>query len=233
MAKETVDIIIEGGKASPGPQMGQAFGPLGVNIQDILAEINKRTADFAGMKVPVSVSVDTTTKEFELEVGTPPVSELIKKELVIQKGSGESHMNKVGNLAIEQAIKISRMKKDSLIVNTLKAGVKSVVGSCITMGVLVEGKSPRDVEQEIDQGVYDSEINSEKTDVSDEKREKLKSQLNVIKEELDKEKAALEKASKEKKAEEEKEVEESSEGEEKSGEEGKPEEKKEEPTEKK
>ncbi|MBT3395128.1 50S ribosomal protein L11 [archaeon] len=221
MAKEIVDIIIEGGKASPGPQMGQAFGPLGVNIQDILGEINKRTADFAGMKVPVSVSVDTSTKEFELEVGTPPVSELIKKELVIQKGSGESHINKVGNLAIEQAIKISRMKKDSLIVNTLKAGVKSVVGSCITMGVLVEGKSPRDVEQEIDQGVYDNEINSEKTDLSDEKRAKLKSQLDTIKSELEKSQAALEKAS------------EGEEGKEESGEEGKPEEKKEEPVEKK
>ena len=109
MSKEKVDVMIEGGKASAGPAMGQAFGPLGVNIQDILAKINEKTADFKGMKVPVTVIVDTGDKSFELEIGTPPVSELIKKELNLQKGSGLQKMKKSANMAIEQIIKIARM----------------------------------------------------------------------------------------------------------------------------
>ena len=80
MSKEKVDVMVEGGKASAGAAMGQAFGPLGVDMKAILDKINEKTAEFKGMKIPVTVIVDTETKEFELEIGTPPVSELIKKE---------------------------------------------------------------------------------------------------------------------------------------------------------
>ncbi len=200
MSKEIVDIMVEGGKANPGPQMGQAFGPLGVNIQEILEKINEKTKNFAGMKVPVTVSVDTETKDFELEIGTPPVSELIKKELVIQKGSDNSVYNKVGNLAIEQVIKIAEMKSDSLLVNSLKAGVKTVVGSCVPMGVLVEGKSPQDIELKIDNGDFDEVIKSETTEFSDEKKALLKLQLNEVKAALEKETAKLKKKAEEEEA---------------------------------
>lgn len=243
MSKEKVDVMVEGGKASAGAAMGQAFGPLGVDMKAILDKINEATAEFKGMKIPVTVIVDTETKEFELEIGTPPVSELIKKELNIQKGSGKAAIEKVGNLAIEQIIKISKMKESSLIVNNLKSAVKSVIGSCGAMGVLVEGKEPLEINPEIDSGKYDKEINEGKTETAPKKLQKLKDQLAGVKSELEKEAKELEKAEEEEKAAAEeaavpaedevpKEGEEAKEGEVKEGEEAKeekkPEEKKEE-----
>ncbi len=185
MANQTVEVMVEGGKATSGPTMGQAFGSLGVNIQLILQEINKKTADFKGMKVPVAVTVDTGTKQIvDITVGTPPVSELIKKEINLQKGSGYPHVEKVGNLAIEQVIKIAKMKRDSLLEQSLKSAVKSVIGSCGSLGILVEDKEPKEINKDIEAGNYDELINKEVTEVSEEKRSKLKSQVNIIKQKL-------------------------------------------------
>ncbi len=199
MSKKTVDLMIEGGKATAGAQMGQSFGPLGVNIPNIINEINKKTAEFKGMKLPVKVVVETNDKSFELEIGTPPVSELIKKESGIQKGSGESKLTKVGNLAMEQVIKIARMKRDSMLVNNLKSAVKNVVGSCGTLGVLVESKGMQEVNQDIDNGLFDDLINKGVTEVNEEKRKKLKESLEEVQTQLEKEKAlkAAEEAKKE------------------------------------
>ena len=85
MAKQTVDALINGGKASAAPPLGPALGPLGVNIGQVIAEINSKTAAFDGMQVPVSVEVDTDTKEFTISIGTPPASALIKQEAGIKK----------------------------------------------------------------------------------------------------------------------------------------------------
>ena len=82
---QTVDALVEGGKASAAPPLGPALGPLGVNIGQVVAEINKKTADFKGMQVPVKVIIDTDTKEFEIKIGTPPAAELIKQEAGIKK----------------------------------------------------------------------------------------------------------------------------------------------------
>ena len=206
MSKETVDVIVEGGKASAGPAMGQAFGPLGVNMQAILAEINKKTEGMQGMKVPVKVTVDTNTKEFELEVGTPPVSGLIKKELNLDKGSGYPQLDKKGNLSIEQVIKIAKVKMDSLLVNNLKSAVKTVVGSCVPLGVLVEGKIPIEAGKDIDEGKYDKEIDSEATETSDEKKKVLGDQLKTVRAQLDEEREKVMKAAEEKKEESKEEV---------------------------
>ena len=67
MAKDTVEILIEGGSATPGPPLGPALGPFGINMMQVVEEINNKSADFAGMKVPVKVSIDRDTKEFEIE----------------------------------------------------------------------------------------------------------------------------------------------------------------------
>ena len=133
--KEKIDLMVEGGKATAAPPLGPALGPLKVNIGQVISEINKKTADFKGMKVPVKVTVDTETKEFDIFVGTPPISQLIKKEIGIESGSGAPHEHKVGNLAVEQVVKIAKMKKDSMIVNNLTSAVKSVIGSCHSAGV--------------------------------------------------------------------------------------------------
>jgi len=180
MSKEKVDVMIEGGKASAGPAMGQAFGPLGVNIQDILAKINEKTADFKGMKVPVTVIVDTEDKSFDLEIGTPPISELIKKELNLQKGSGLQKIKKSANMAIEQIIKIAKMKTDSMLSKNFKSSVKTVIGSCGPMGILIEGKSLSEITKEVNEGKYDELINSGNTEVSDEKLKQLNADLKEI-----------------------------------------------------
>ena len=124
----------------------------------VVREINKLTADFAGMRVPVKVIVDVDKKTFKVEVGTPTTAALIIKELKISKGSGQPVKSPVGNLTLEQAIKIALIKKDDMKTKTLKAALKSVLGTALSMGVTVESKDPRIVQKEIDEGKYDDII---------------------------------------------------------------------------
>ena len=182
MSKEKVDIIVEGGKATAGATMGKAFGPLKVNVQDILKLINEKTAAFKGIKVPVKVVVDTETKEFEVEVGSPPVSELIKKELGLEKGSGTPNKNKIANLSIEQVIKIALMKKDSMLDKSLKSAVKSVIGSCNSLGCLIESKTSKEVNKDIEQGKYNHLIEKKETETPSEKFKELQDYLKQFQE---------------------------------------------------
>ena len=154
--KKVVEALVAGGQANAGPPLGPALGPLGVNVLAIVNKINEVTKDYAGMKVPVKVTVDTETKEFEVTVGTPTTSALIVSELKIEKGSGSPKTQKVGDLNMEQAVKIARMKSAELLSPNLKAAVKEVLGSCVSMGITVDGKDPRQVQKEIDQGKHDS-----------------------------------------------------------------------------
>ena len=153
--KKTIEALVPGGQATAGPPLGPALGPLGVNVMAIVNKINELTKDFGGMKVPVKIIVDVDTKEFEIEVGTPTTSALIVKELGIEKGSGDPGKQKVGNLTIQQVIKIAKMKRQELLAKNLKKAAKEVLGSCVSMGVTVEGKDPREVQREIDEGKYD------------------------------------------------------------------------------
>ena len=157
MPEEVVEALVEGGKASAGPPLGPALGPMGVNIGQVISEINKKTADFKGMQVPVKVIIDTDTKQFEIEVGTPPTSELIKKEIGLEKGSADQK-EKVGEISLDQVIKISRMKEDSILGKTLKSRVKEVIGTANAMGVWVEGKRGKEISLEIDEGKYDDKL---------------------------------------------------------------------------
>ncbi len=158
MPEKIVEALVEGGKATPAPPLGPALGQLKVNMKAVIDEINAKTKDFAGMKVPVKVIVDTDTKEFRVEVGSPPTTQLIKKELGLEKLAKEPGKETVGNLTMEQVVKIARMKKDSMLCKTFKDVVKCVVGTCITCGVTVEGKDPREVIKEINEGKYDDLI---------------------------------------------------------------------------
>ncbi|WP_321423543.1 50S ribosomal protein L11 [uncultured Methanobacterium sp.] len=158
MATETVEILIDGGKATPGPPLGPAIGPLGINMMQVVEQINQKTADFEGMKVPVKIIVDTSNKEFEVTVGTPPTTALIIDELKIEKGSQDPGTDKVADLKIEQALKVARMKFEALLSADFKNATKEVVGTCVSMGITVEGKDPREVQKEISQGVYDEQL---------------------------------------------------------------------------
>lgn len=157
---ETIKALVEGGKASAGPPLGPALGPLGVNIMEIINTINDKTKQFDGMKVPVKVIVDPKTKSFEIEVGTPPATSLILKELGLEKGSGSAGTHKVGNLTVDQAIKVAKMKYDSLLGKELKQKTKEVIGTCVSIGITVEGKKPQEIQKAIDEGEYDSKFQS-------------------------------------------------------------------------
>ena len=139
IAKQTVEVLIEGGKASAAPPVGSQLGPTGVNIGQVVAEVNKKTADMKGMQVPVKIIVDDETKEFTIEVGTPPAAALIKKEAGVDKGASNPLTEKVADLKIEQIIKISKMKEDALLGADNKGRVREIVGTCQSMGILVEG----------------------------------------------------------------------------------------------
>src|SRR3989344_1587324 len=130
MATQSVETMVEGGKATAAPPLGPALGPTGVNIGQVVAEINKKTSDMKGMQVPVKVTIDTETKQFTIEIGTPPTSALIKKEAEIEKGSGNPLAEKVADLLIEQIIKIAKVKEDSLSGKDLKARIKEIIGTC-------------------------------------------------------------------------------------------------------
>jgi len=155
---ETVEALVEGGKASAGPPLGPALGPMGVNIMQIINTINDKTKSFEGMKVPVKVIIDTKTKDFEIEVGTPPAASLILNEIGAEKGSGAPSTHKIGNLTIDQAIKVAKMKYDNLLGKELKQKTKEIIGTCVTMGVTVEGKKPKETQKAIDDGEYDSKF---------------------------------------------------------------------------
>ena len=155
---ETIEALVEGGKASAGPPLGPALGPLGVNIMQIINTINEKTKQFNGMKVPVKVIVDTTSKNFEIEVGTPPAASLILNEIGAEKGSGAPSSHKIGDLSIDQAIKIAKMKHDNLLGNDLKHKTKEIIGTCVSLGVNVEGKKPAEIQKAIDAGEFDSKF---------------------------------------------------------------------------
>lgn len=192
MAKQTVDALVSGGKASAAPPLGPALGPLGVNIGQVVAEINKKTAGFKGMQVPVKVTVDTETKEFDITVGTPPASALIKQEAGLEKGSSNPLLEKVADLKIEQVIKISKMKQDSLLGKTTKERVKEVLGTCQSMGVLVEARPAHEIITAIDNGEFAEEIKQEKTEISAEELKALEEEKKRLQEELAKKRAEYE-----------------------------------------
>jgi large subunit ribosomal protein L11 len=159
--KKIVKALVSGGQTTAGPPLGPALGPLGVNVLAIVNKINEVTEDYSGMKVPVTVTVDTETKEFEVNVGTPTTSALIISELGVKKGSGAPKTEKIGNLSMLQLVHIAKIKREELLAKDLKAAVKEISGSCISMGVTINEKDPRIVQQEIDEKGYDELLKEE------------------------------------------------------------------------
>lgn len=180
-----VKLLIEGGNMAPSPVIAQQLGPIGINIGQLISKVNEATKEFKGIKVPVELDIDPGKKNFTINIKSPPVAELIKKELGLEKGSGDHKNLKVGNIAIEQIIKIAKMKLPEMLERDLKAMVKTIVGCCVSLGVLIDNKNPIDVEREISEGRYDREIKSEKTEVDDKKKKELDRFFSDIKRKQD------------------------------------------------
>ena len=157
--KQTISSLVTGGEATAGPPLGPSLGPMGVNILEIINAINEKTKEFKGMKIPVSVSVDSDTKKWEIEVGIPSASALLLKEAGIQKGSGTSGTEWVGEVSADMIAKIAKVKLETSYASSLKSVAKQIVGTCVSLGIKVEGKTPKEFTAEINEGKWDSKFN--------------------------------------------------------------------------
>ncbi|MBN1236340.1 MAG: 50S ribosomal protein L11 [Methanotrichaceae archaeon] len=147
-----VEALVPGGKASAGPPLGPALGPLGVNVAQVVAKINEQTKDLNGMQVPVKVIVKSRT-EFEIEVGTPPTSALIIKEMGLEKGTGDNSI--VGNITMEQVLMIANIKRKGLLSKTLKHAASEVIGTAGSVGATIDGMPSKEAQLAIASGKYD------------------------------------------------------------------------------
>ncbi|MDS0294716.1 50S ribosomal protein L11 [Halogeometricum luteum] len=153
----TIEVLVPGGEANPGPPLGPELGPTPVNVQDVVQEINEQTAAFDGMEVPVTVEYDDDGS-FSISVGVPPTAELIKDEAGFETGSGEPQENFVADLSFDQVKKIAEQKSSDLLAYDTKNAAKEVVGTCTSLGVTIEGNNPREFKQRIDDGEYDDQL---------------------------------------------------------------------------
>lgn len=152
---DTVEALVDGGRASAGPPLGPALGPKGVNIGQVIAKINEKTKAYDGMKVPVKILINDD-KTFDIKVGTPPISALIKGELGIEMGAHNAKTEKVGNLTIDQMKKLVGMKGDDLLGADMKAKAMEIAGSCVAIGVTIDGKDAKSFQAAVRAGEYDT-----------------------------------------------------------------------------
>lgn len=151
---DTIEALVPGGQANPGPPLGPELGPTPVDVQAVVQEINDETAAFDGTEVPVTITYEEDGS-FEIEVGVPPTAELIKDKAGFETGSGEPHEEFVADLSVEEIKQIAEQKHTDLLSYDLKNAAKEVVGTCVTLGVTIEGENPREFKERIDGGEYD------------------------------------------------------------------------------
>ncbi len=162
MASVTINALVEGGKATPAPPLGPSLAPTGVNVGQVIASINEKTKDFAGMQVPITVVVDKASREFVITVGTPPTASLIKKEIgnkePVKEELGVKGKKVIGNLTIPMALKVARMKSSATLAKSTKAQLCEIFGSCLSLGVTVEGMNAKEAIAKLKSGAWDSQL---------------------------------------------------------------------------
>ena len=139
MAKKVTGMIklqLPAGKATPAPPVGPALGQHGVNIMGFCKEFNAKTADKAGLIIPVVITV-YQDRAFSFILKTPPAAVLIKKELGLESGSGVPNRTKVGNITKEQIRKIAELKMPDLNAATIETAMSMIEGTARSMGVVV------------------------------------------------------------------------------------------------
>lgn len=141
MAKKVIAIVklqIPAGKATPAPPVGTALGPHGVNIMQFTKEFNAKTADQAGMIIPVVMTV-YADRSFTFITKTPPAAILIKKTIGLDKGSGEPNKKKVSKITQDQLRQIAETKMPDLNASDVESAMRMIAGTARSMGVEVEG----------------------------------------------------------------------------------------------
>ena len=156
--KVVVKALVTGGSASGGPPIGPAVGPTGINIKDVVDEINKQTTVFRGLTVPVRIECDPETKQFEIFIETPSTASLLLKEVGVEKGSSACSDEKIGNLTLDQVQNVVEAKREKFLDKTYKTALKTVLGTALSVGLTVEGEDPRVIQERINNGDYDEKI---------------------------------------------------------------------------
>ncbi len=150
---QSVKTMVEGGKATTGPPIGPALGPLGLNVAQVVKDINEKTKEFQGMQVPVTITVvNPETKKYEITVGIPPTSALLKKKLGIEKGAAKRKESVAGNATMDQIVDVAKTKMGSMLSNSVREAVLEVLGTCVSLGINVDGKDPKEVQNLIRKG---------------------------------------------------------------------------------
>ncbi len=158
MVEKIFNFIVNGGKASGGPPIGPALGPMGVNIMAIVNEINAQTKEYDGLPVPVDVTIDTDTKQYQVKVGMLTTFALISQAANLSKGSGQPNSEYVADLSMDQLVSIAKKKHAGIYAASLKAAVREVLGTCQSAGVTVEGRHAKEVQDAILAGDYDNQL---------------------------------------------------------------------------
>lgn len=135
--KTTIKVNLPAGEASPAPPLGPALGQHGVAIMDFVRAYNEKTADMKGQIVPAVITI-YEDRSFDFEIKKAPVSEMIKKALKLEKGSGETPRNIVGKLSQTDLEKIAKEKMDDLNTDDVEAAKRVVAGTAKSMGIEVE-----------------------------------------------------------------------------------------------
>ncbi|HIP65371.1 MAG TPA: 50S ribosomal protein L11 [Pyrodictium sp.] len=150
-----INLKIKGGEASE-KQLGPTISQLGLDVKKVIEEINKKTERYKGMEVKVKIIVDEETKEYEIEIKPPTTTELLLKAVGASKPSGDPMHQKIGDLPFEKIVEIAILKKPDLLAKSLKAAVKTILGSARSIGITVDGKDPKQVTREVEEGLYDA-----------------------------------------------------------------------------
>ncbi|MCX8208252.1 MAG: 50S ribosomal protein L11 [Sulfolobales archaeon] len=145
---------VKAGKATPSPPLGPTLSQYGLPVDRVVEEINRATEGYSGMDVTVVIRVDDSGRYY-VDVQSPTTTSLLLNSAGVQESSGDPAHKKVGNVSLEDVIKVALVKKRDLNAKSLKAATKSVVSSARSIGLTVNGKDPREVLAEIDRGVYD------------------------------------------------------------------------------
>jgi len=125
---------------------------------EVINAINEETKEFKGMKIPVTVSVDSDTKKWEIKVGIPSAAALLLKEAGIQKGSATSGSEWIGDVTADIITKVAKIKLESSYASSLKSVAKEIVGTCVSLGIKIEGKTPKEFTAEINEDKWDSKF---------------------------------------------------------------------------
>ena len=151
---DTIEVLVPGGQANPGPPLGPELGPTAVNVQEVVEKINEETAAFDGTEVPITITIEEDGS-FDIEVGVPPTAALVKDEAGFDTGSGEPQKDFVADLDVEQVKTIAEQKAPDLLSYDTRNAAKEVAGTCVTLGVTIEGEDARTFKQRVDDGEYD------------------------------------------------------------------------------